>query len=166
MFSKKIVSVFGIFLILLVLNTGFISAAKCKGYDGYWRTCEKTYSKYNNPFTKWNFWEKKQVVEKEHSYAVNKISHFNPGYYKFNYNLEYSNEYDTGVYGYDKFTYYDNGYEHTYKKGYYGKNQGYVHYNYEEQSGYHGNNKYSEAYSEQYQKDVSYEQEHSIKTRY
>src|SRR3990167_7309327 len=139
MFSKKIVSVFGIFLILLVLNTGFISAAKCKGYDGYWRTCEKTYSKYNNPFTKWNFWEKKQVVEKEHSYAVNKISHFNPGY--------------------DKFTYYDNGYEHTYKKGYYGKNQGYVHYNYEEQSGYHGNNKYSEAYSEQYQKDVSYEQE-------
>lgn len=147
MFSNKIAGVFGIFMILLLLNTGFISAAVCKGYDGYWRSCPRASTPINS-FKKLSthFWEREQTVGKEHSHAVDKITYFNPGYYKLNYNVEYSHDYDTGVYGYDKFTYYDNGYEHEYKYGEYGYENTKLKVSYEEKnptSNYYNSNEKS-----------------------
>ena len=120
-----------VFAILLTIS--FASASACVAKDGYFRNCDSSYGK---PTTYTGYYSKGFNLGYNNYYNVNKQVDKTYHKYNFRYELDYENDYDAGYYGYDKFTYYDNGYEHNYKYGAYTTQRTQVKVEYEESHRY------------------------------
>ncbi|MBS3080305.1 hypothetical protein J4221_02450 [Candidatus Pacearchaeota archaeon] len=109
---KSIGLLLALLMMVSLFGTSFVNA-------GWWnRGVSHKSMSFQNPHRN-NLivdFNKKFSLEKQHSKSVDER-------FSFKYKLDYYDKFENGNYGFDRFRFYDNGYDHEYKQATYGYHQ-------------------------------------------